>query len=167
MPIRAVGGGASERREQEYWNLAGEPDCSEKKRGLGNTVDKPRLGDTLHPSSGQGDDLSAKEKLKIAMAQSAQRGRPSGWDRLGRLEFFYAGFGRLRHSSKTLSQVKDAGNRHADARSSGDVTNVYIPAEFPQAGNVTNLELPVQHDSRYSDHLRGSSSNSAPGRMNQ
>ena len=110
--------------------------------------------------------MSAKEKLKIAMAQSAQRGRPSGWDRLGRLEFFYAGFGRLRHSSKTLSQVKDAGNRRADARSSGDAANVYVPAEFP-TGNVTNLELPVPRDSRYSDHLRGSSSNSAPGRMNE
>ena len=78
MPVDPVSGGASERRKQENRNLAGEPDRAQLKRGFRNAIDEPRLRHTLHPSAGQGDDLTAKEELEVAVAEGAERGVPPG-----------------------------------------------------------------------------------------
>jgi hypothetical protein len=82
MPVDSVRSGASERRKQENRDLAGEADCTQKKRGLRNAVNKPRLGHALHPSAGQGDDLSAEEELEVSVTQGAQRNGPSGSGRI-------------------------------------------------------------------------------------
>jgi hypothetical protein len=78
MPVDSVSGGASKRREQKNRDLACEADRTQKKRRLRNAIDQPRLRHTLHPSAGQGDDLSAKEELEVAVVQGAQRDFPAG-----------------------------------------------------------------------------------------
>ena len=78
MPVDPVSGGASKGRKQKDRDLARETDCTQKERRFCDAIDEPRLRHTLHPGAGQGDDLSAKEKLEIAVAQGAQRDFPSG-----------------------------------------------------------------------------------------
>ena len=68
----AVGSHASERRENENRNLSGESDDPEKERRSGHAVDEPGLRHVLHPRADQGDELSAEEKLEIAMPQRAE-----------------------------------------------------------------------------------------------
>ncbi len=58
--IEAVNPNPGERGEQKGWNLPGEADDSEQKRGTGQPVHQPARGQTRHPCADQRDSLAAE-----------------------------------------------------------------------------------------------------------
>jgi len=71
MAIPTVGRHAAYWREQEYGYLSGEADYAEKQRGARKAINQPGLRDILHPGADERDELSAEEKLEVAMAKRA------------------------------------------------------------------------------------------------
>src|SRR5262249_41664846 len=95
------GDGAPQRGEEQDGDLAGEPDHPEQERRAGEAVDEPRLGDRLHPGTGQGDDLAAEEELVVPVAERAEDGGNSGaWLLLGLAGAAWRGLGGALHSGE-------------------------------------------------------------------
>src|ERR1039458_10682168 len=91
LAIDAVGGDASERRNEEDGNLAGKADASQQQGRFRHAVDEPGLGYGLHPGADERDKLSAEEELKIAVAQGTQGGGPFRQARRFPSRFFSCG----------------------------------------------------------------------------
>ena len=70
--LMPVGHNAAQRSDQKHGELAGESDRAQQQRGPGQAIDQPCLGHPLHPGADQRNELSAEEKLEVAMAQGTQ-----------------------------------------------------------------------------------------------
>jgi len=68
----AVGRQSAQRPQREDRDLRAEPGCAEQQLRVCQAVDKPTLGDVLHPGPDERDDLTGDEEAKIAVPQGAE-----------------------------------------------------------------------------------------------
>jgi hypothetical protein len=162
LAIDAVGGDSSQGSDDENGKLTGEADASQQERRVRHSIDEPCLGHGLHPGADQGDELSAEKELKVAVAQGAQGCDPFRLWRRFRLRYCgRSGRGILlsghssKLSSRTFSHLSDHGNQREGPEMSSieffvaaGVRTVYFQRQFPQAGWVTDLQLPGRFDPR-------------------
>ncbi len=73
--VNAVDEDASEGREEEGGNLAGEANGAQKERGFRESIDEPRGGDAGHPGADERDALATEEEAEVAMTQGTPRVR--------------------------------------------------------------------------------------------
>jgi hypothetical protein len=69
--VDAVDEDTGEGCEEEGWNLSGEADQSEEKRGAGEAVDEPTGGDARHPGADKRDALAGEEEAEVTVAKGA------------------------------------------------------------------------------------------------
>src|SRR5205823_13975283 len=62
-----IGHDAGEWRQHEDGNLPGESNQTKQRRGSGQPIDKPRLGDILYVSADERNELATQEELKISI----------------------------------------------------------------------------------------------------
>ena len=68
----AVGRQTAQGTQREDGDLGAEPGCAKQQLRVCQTVDKPALGDVLHPRADQRNDLPADEQAEIAVTQRAE-----------------------------------------------------------------------------------------------
>jgi len=78
VAIPPVGYNSGYGGQQENGNLARERDRAQQQRRAREPVNKPVLGNILHPGAYKRNELAAKKELKIPMAQGSQ-GRPHAY----------------------------------------------------------------------------------------
>ena len=73
MPIPAVGEHAREWSEKKRRDLPRETGDAEEQRRVGEPVDEPAHGDSLHPGADERDALPREKEAKVARAKRAHR----------------------------------------------------------------------------------------------
>jgi len=77
LPVHSIRRDAADGREQKYRYLAGKAHRPQQQPRTGKPVHQPRLRHRLHPRADERDQLSAEEKLEVAMAQGPPHGLPT------------------------------------------------------------------------------------------